>query len=149
MLARFACWSRSLLRNLNTVASDDAVEQDTRMQDVEGDHKSRHGCTIQSNEISLGLNDVSSPSASKLDRTVNASHDDKKDRERSDEHEKFHVLVVLEGRKAQLGRGSVQEQEEENTEDDDRSQLEVDTSNHDVGADLGVTLRLRVERNSC
>ena len=68
---------------------------------------------------------MATPAASNFDSTVDASHDDQKNREGGDQDQKFHVLVILESGKAQLYSGSVEEQEEEDAEDDDRGELEV------------------------
>lgn len=91
---------------------------------------------------------MATPAASKFDSTVDASHDDQKNREGGDQDQKFHVLVILESGKAQLYSGSVEEQEEEDAEDDDRGELKVDTSDHDVGANLGVPRWSRIEGDS-
>lgn len=69
---------RRFLYHLDTIASNDAIDQDTRVQDVESDDKGSHRCTIKGDEVSLGLDDTSGPTASEFDSTIDASHDDEK-----------------------------------------------------------------------
>jgi hypothetical protein len=92
---------------------------------------------------------MAGPSTRELNSTINTSHNDKKDREGSNQHQKFHTLVVFESRKTKFGGSSVEEYEKEDAEDDDRDQLKIYTGDHDVGADFGVALGLRVECYGC
>lgn len=118
------------------------------MEDIEHNDKGRHERTVQGNKVSLRLDNVTSPTPSKLNRTVNAPHDDQEDREGGCGNQQHHRFVLSEDLFAISFRSSEYDQEEEACEDQDGRELKVDTGDHGVCTDLGVSFRCRVERDS-